>query len=75
MIRIIVSVEIYSNNREKSMSICEHCKHYKTKTLNGVIVSEYCKKGSGNIHWVLKCPYWSRSLKSRLGLVTEKENL
>ena len=52
------------------MSICEHCKHYKTKKLNGVIVSEYCKK-SKTLHHFIKCKDWSRSLKSRLGLVEE----
>ena len=52
------------------MSICEHCKHYKTKKLNGVIVSEYCKKG-GPVHSYIKCNSWSRSWKSRLGLVEE----
>lgn len=54
------------------MSICEHCKHYKTKKLNGVIVSEYCKKSKGSLHYFLKCSGWSRSWKSRLGLITEE---
>ena len=53
------------------MSICEHCRHYKTKKLNGVIVSEYCKKEQGGLHYYIKCHIWSGSLKSRLGLVNE----
>lgn len=58
------------------MSICEHCRYYKTKKLNGVIVVEYCKKYSSSnftfgLHSFIKCNGWSRSLKSRLGLVKE----
>ena len=53
------------------MSICEHCRHYKTKKLNGKIVSECCKKRSNRLHDFIECDMWSRSWKSRLGLVKE----
>lgn len=52
------------------MSICEHCRHYKTKKLHGEIVSEYCTKKKP-VNYYIQCSNWSRSLKSRLGLVKE----
>ena len=50
------------------MDVCNHCRYYKTKHIKGVLVSEYCKKGSRRLG-VLQCDGFSRSLKSRLGLV------
>ena len=49
--------------------ICLHCKHHKTKSINGIIVADYCKKRNANHHWLIKCSDFSRSLKSRLGLI------
>ena len=49
-------------------NICKHCRHYKTKHLKGIIVAEYCKNGANSVGF-LKCDGFSRSLKSRLGLV------
>ena len=53
------------------LDICLHCKHLKRKYLFGKLVSEQCTQTiSGvNVHNILKCPYFSRSWKSRLGLV------
>lgn len=51
-------------------NICPHCKHYKTKYLHGVLVSEYCNKGA-RFCYCLRCNGFKRSLKSRLHLVTE----
>ncbi len=51
--------------------ICKHCGHRKIKKLHGVIVSDYCKK-YGNPRCFpecLNCRGFSRSLKSRLGLI------
>ena len=53
------------------MSICEHCKNYKTKHLNGKLASEYCKKYECPLHYFIKCNGFSRSWKSRLGFVKE----
>lgn len=55
------------------MNICPHCRHRKTKHLNGYVVADYCKK-YGNPRCFpecCRCGGFSRSLKSRLGLVTE----
>ena len=49
--------------------ICLHCKHHKNKSINGVTVADYCKKGHGNHHWLLQCRDFSRNWKSRLGLI------
>ena len=51
--------------------ICLHCRHLKRKYLYGKLVSEKCTQPVSeiNVHWILRCPYFSRSLKSRLGLV------
>ena len=51
--------------------ICNHCRHRKIKYLKGTIVADYCKK-YGNPRGFpegLKCRGFSRSLKSRLGLI------
>lgn len=50
--------------------ICLHCKHHKTKVLNGVLVSDYCDLSPYH-HNVLRCRYFKRSWKSRFGLVKE----
>lgn len=52
------------------MSICEHCKHLKTKKLHGVTVSRYCKHEL--MLDVVVCDWFNRSWKSRLGLITEE---
>ena len=54
------------------MNICPHCKHYHSEKLKGLIVNEKCK-----VYFISpvcfpecqKCSGFSRSLKSRLGLV------
>ncbi len=51
--------------------ICLHCKHHKTKHLNGKVVSDYCDLAVWHHHHILQCCYFKRSLKSRLGLVKE----
>ena len=53
------------------MSICEHCRHYKIKKMNGKIISEYCTKEKPT-HYYVQCNTWNRTLKSRLGLVKEE---
>ena len=53
--------------------ICKHCRHYKTKSFKGMLIAEYCRK-YGNPRCFpscLRCEGFSRSLKSRLGLVKE----
>ena len=53
--------------------ICNHCRHRKTKYLKGTMVSDYCRK-YGNPRCFpkcMECAGFSRSLKSRLGLVKE----
>ena len=54
--------------------ICLHCKHHKTKYLNGKLVSDYCNLGVWNHYYLLTCTYFKRSWKSRLGLVNEGDN-
>ena len=49
--------------------ICLHCRHLKRKYMNDKLVSDYCNKGSSNVHCIIKCNSFSRSWKSRLGLV------
>lgn len=53
------------------MEICPHCRHRKTKYLDGIKVVDCCRK-YGNPRCFpncLTCSGFSRSLKSRLGLV------
>lgn len=52
--------------------ICLHCRHHKTKYLNGKLVSDYCDLAVWHHHHILQCCYFKRSLKSRLGLVKEE---
>lgn len=52
--------------------ICLHCKHHKTKVLNGVLVSDYCDLSPYH-HNILRCRYFKRSWKSRFGLVREAD--
>ena len=58
---------------DDDLDICLHCKHLKRKYLFGKLVSDYCEKPiSGvDVHSILRCPYFKRSWKSRLGLVKE----
>lgn len=53
------------------MKICNHCRYHKVKYLNGVKVSERCAKILNPNFDCLECYLFSRSLKSRLGLVKE----
>ena len=57
---------------EMEGDICIHCRHYKKKRLHGRIVSERCanRHMGNNVHF-RKCSGFSRSIKSRLGLVTQ----
>ena len=51
--------------------ICKYCRHRKIKYLKGTIIADYCKK-YGNPRCFpecLECRGFSRSLKSRLGLI------
>ena len=54
---------------DDDLDICLHCKHLKRNYLNGRLVSDYCNKGALNVHHILRCGEFSRSWKSRLGLV------
>ena len=54
---------------DDDLDICLHCKHLKRNYLNGRLVSDYCNKGALNVHHILRCREFSRSWKSRLGLV------
>ena len=55
--------------------ICKHCKHRKTKKLNGNVVSDRCEKefyaffNPVCFPDCVKCDKFERSWKSRLGLV------
>lgn len=55
------------------MKICNHCRHHKVKYLNGYVVSRKCKAIGGCVAFntFSQCQYFSRSLKSRLGLVKD----
>lgn len=51
--------------------ICNHCRYRKIKYFRGYIIADYCKR-YGNPRCFPKCERcggFSRSLKSRLGLV------
>ena len=49
--------------------ICLHCKHYKKEYFKGRLIADCCNIGSRNVHQTLQCRFFSRTLKSKLGLV------
>lgn len=46
-------------------SIYHYCRHYKTKTLKGKIVSEYCSEGHGCYDYI-ECDWFSKKLSVRI---------
>lgn len=51
--------------------MCLHCKHLKRKYIGNRLVSDYCGKPVRSVHNLVRCDYFCRSWKSRLGLVKE----
>ena len=51
--------------------ICKHCRHRKTKLLQGKIVSDYCKKYGNPLCFpeCYTCNGFNRSIKSILRLI------
>ena len=54
-------------------SICKYCRHYKTKALDGRIVSEYCSECDDGSYDYIECDWFSKKLivriKELLGLL------
>lgn len=54
-------------------SICKYCRHYKTKTLEGKVVSERCAVSDARLFTCRECDWFSKKLivriKELLGLL------
>ncbi len=54
-------------------SICNYCRHYKTKTLDGRVVSERCVVSGARLFTYRECDLFSKKLivriKELLGLL------
>lgn len=46
--------------------ICKYCRHYKTKTLDGRIVSEYCSECDDGSYGYIECDWFSKKLIVRI---------
>lgn len=46
--------------------ICKYCRHYKTKTLDGVVVSERCAVSDARLFTYRKCDWFSKKLSVRI---------
>ena len=54
-------------------SICKYCRHYKTKKLNGRVVSQYCSATDVSSYDYVECEWFGKKLivriKELLGLL------
>ena len=58
---------------EKRLSLCPHCRHRKIKFFKGQITTNHCKKGNPRCYPnCYTCGWFSRSLKSRLGMIKDE---
>lgn len=46
--------------------ICKYCRHYKTKTLDGEVVSERCAVSDARLFTYRRCDWFSKKLSVRI---------
>ena len=58
---------------EKRLSLCSHCRHRKIKFFKGQVTVDHCKKSNLACYPnCYMCDWFSRSLKSRLGMIKDE---